>query len=339
MHPRLSLSLPHAVDPEALRHRALPVYYAVSVATLMVAAAVHAARPALSDALVLRTAALGSGAIMTLERLGASWFARHLSGDAGRYLAAQVETLTREHSWSLRATYIAQAVACWVVVGLATVVAANAGGAALRDRVAALGGASSALAAWPELLRVAVAFVALDAWSYLRHRAEHARGERGALWRWVHRRHHEPTAMNLWTGMIVHPIEAVLVFALPVFVMGALGYARWESALLFVLFLAITMPQHMNSGWTAGAFGAWIHGPEAHTAHHAADFSARNANYADCLTLWDRLFGTYRVASREVFRGPFGPMSADDFSGRKPPEGVSNGVERRSEVWERAGDA
>lgn len=310
MRSRISLSLPHALDPEALRHRALPVYYVVSVATLLTAAVAHEARPALSNALVLGTAALGSGAMMALERLGASWFARRLSGDVGRYLAAQVETLSREHSWSLRASCIAQAVACWVVVGLATVVAANAGGAALRERVAALGDASSALATWPELLRVALAFVALDAWSYLRHRAEHARGESGTLWRRVHRRHHEPAAMNLWTGMIVHPIEAVLVFATPTFAMGALGYARWESTLLFVLFLAITMPQHMNSGWTAGAFGAWIHGPEAHTAHHAADFSARNANYADCLTLWDRLFGTYRVASREVFLGPFGPMGA-----------------------------
>lgn len=310
MHSRLSLSLPRALDLEALRHRALPAYYVVSVTALTVAAVVHEANARLSDALVVGAVAFGSGAMMALERVGASRFSRRLSGDAARYLAAQVETLTREHSWTMRATYIAQAVACWFVVGIATVVAANAGGAALRERVETLGDLSRALARWPEALRVATAFVALDAWSYLRHRAEHAHGERGVLWRLVHRRHHEPTAMNLWTGMIVHPIEAVLVFAVPTFAMGALGYARWESTLLFALFLVVTMPQHMNSGWTSGAFGAWIHGPEAHTAHHAADFSARNANYADCLTLWDRLFGTYRAASREVFLGPFGPTSA-----------------------------
>jgi sterol desaturase/sphingolipid hydroxylase (fatty acid hydroxylase superfamily) len=34
--------------------------------------------------------------------------------------------------------------------------------------------------------------------------------------------------------------------------------------------------------------------------------AARNANYADCLTVWDRLFGTWRPAARTVFRGPFG---------------------------------
>lgn len=303
----LSLSASHAVDPEALRHRVLPVYYVASVAALLAAVLVHDAHPAWTDALVVGTVVVGSSAVMALERLGASWFARRMPGDAGRYLAAQVATLTRGHSWAMRAAYIAQAVACWFVVGIATVLAARAGGAALGERVAALGGASRALATGPAVARVLAAFVALDAWSYLRHRMEHAGGERGALWRWVHRRHHEPTEMNLWTGMIVHPVEAVLVFALPTFAMGALGYARWECTLLFALFLVVTMPQHMNSGWTAGAFAAWIHGPEAHTAHHAADVAARNANYADCLTVWDRLFGTYRPASREVFRGPFGP--------------------------------
>lgn len=296
-----------AVDLAAWRHRVLPVYYVASVATLFAAAAVHAASPALTDALVVGTVAVGSGAMLALERAGAAWFAGRLPGEAGRYLAAQSATLTRGHSWALRAAYLAQAVACWFVVGVATVLAARAGGAAVHDRVAALDGASRALAAWPAVARVLAAFAALDAWSYLRHRAEHADGERGVLWRRVHRRHHVPTEMNLWTGMIVHPVEAVLVFALPTFALGALGYARWEATLLFALFLMLTMPQHMNSGWTAGAAAAWIHGPEAHTAHHAADREARNANYADCLTVWDRLFGTWRAPSREVFRGPFGP--------------------------------
>jgi hypothetical protein len=29
----------------------------------------------------------------------------------------------------------------------------------------------------------------------------------------------------------------------------------------FALFLVVTMPQHMNSGWTAGAVGAVFRGP------------------------------------------------------------------------------
>jgi len=300
---------PRPAASEALRHVALPVYYVTLVSALLGAATARAAHPALADAAAAGAVSAGAGALFALERAGARRFSRTTPGGAGRYLAAQHGALTREHTWRYRAALLAQAVACWLVAGAAALVAAHALGSLLHERSASLRAASRALATWPEAARVLAAFVALDAWSYLRHRLEHARGERGPLWRWVHRRHHAPAAMNLWTGMVVHPAEAALVFGLPTVAMGALGYARWEAALLFALFLAFTMPQHMNSGWTAGALSAWIHGPEAHTAHHADDFATRNANYADCLTLWDRLFGTYRAAPRAVFCGPFGPGS------------------------------
>lgn len=282
------------------RHLALPVYYLTGVGALGAAATVHAANPGATDVFIAATMVALTTVVVAMEVAGARWFARLLPGDEGQYLAAQSEAVTRGVPTAQRARYLAQAIACWFVVGVATVLAAHAGGAALG------GGSAGAIGRWPPALRVLAAFVALDAWSYARHRLEHAGGERGALWRRVHRAHHLPTAMNLWTGMVVHPVEAVLVFAAPTFAFGALGYARWEVMLLFALFLVITMPQHMNSGWTAGPLGAVIHGPEAHTAHHSADAVERNANYADCLTVWDRLGGTYREAGSGVFRGPFG---------------------------------
>lgn len=85
----------------------------------------------------------------------------------------------------------------------------------------------------------------------------------------VHPLHHTPTEMNVWTGMVVHPVEALLVLALPVL----------------------------------------ANGPEAQTLHHSVRLGERNADSADCLTLWERLFGTYRKATSEVFRGPCGPGS------------------------------
>jgi sterol desaturase/sphingolipid hydroxylase (fatty acid hydroxylase superfamily) len=282
------------------RHLALPVYYVVGVGALGAAATAHAVSPHAMDLFVAASLVMLSTAVMSMEVVGARWFARALPGDEGAYLAAQRDAVTRGVSGAQRVRFLAQAIACWFVVGITTVLAAHAGGAALAGRTA------GPFASWPPTRRLFAAFVVLDGWSYARHRLEHAGGERGVLWRWVHRWHHAPTAMNLWTGMVVHPVEAVLVFAAPTFAFGALGYARWEVMTLFALFLVITMPQHMNSGWTAGAIGAVLHGPEAHTAHHASDMAARNANYADCLTVWDRLFGTWRPAARTVFRGPFG---------------------------------
>lgn len=283
-----------------VRHLALPAYYLAGVGSLGAAATARAAAPARTDLVVAATLAALSATVLVMEVAGAHWFARQVPGDEGRYLAAQRDGVTRGLSAAQRARYLAQAIACWLVAGITTVLAAHAGGAAIA------GHPTGPFAAWPPALRLLAAFVALDGWSYARHRLEHAGGERGPLWRWVHRWHHTPTEMNLWTGMVVHPAESVLVFAAPTFAFGALGYARWEVLLLFGLFLVVTMPQHMNSGWTAGVFGAVLHGPEAHTAHHSANRVERNANYADCLTLWDRLFGTWRPPSRAVFRGPFG---------------------------------
>lgn len=283
-----------------LRHLALPAYYVAGFGCLGAAATAHAAAPARVDGVIAATLAALSATVLLMEVAGARWFSRLLPGDEGQYLAAQREGVTGGLSAAQRVRYLAQAIACWFVAGIATALAAHAGGAALA------GHPTGPFAAWPPTLRLLAAFVALDGWSYARHRLEHAGGERGALWRRVHRWHHTPTAMNLWTGMVVHPAESVLVFAAPTFAFGALGYARWEVLLLFGLFLVVTMPQHMNSGWTAGALGAILHGPEAHTAHHSLNQVERNANYADCLTLWDRLFGTWRPPSREVFRGPFG---------------------------------
>lgn len=290
-----------------LRHIVLPVFYVVGLTGLCAAVVVQGAHPTLANFLIGGTMATMSTAVLAIELIGARLFAQLLPGEDGAYLLRQTELLTRGYSWSQRASYLGQAIACWIVTGTATVVMCHLGGVKLRGFWADLGHAAQFIAAWPIALRIVIAFLVLDAWSYCRHRIEHSNHERGLLWRYVHRWHHTPTEGNMWTGMVVHPLEAILVFAWPTLAMGALGYERREAMLLFAIFLVLTMPQHMNSGWTAGPLGALIHGPEAHTRHHSTRFDERNANYADCLTLWDRLFGTYRKASAEVFRGPFGP--------------------------------
>lgn len=294
--------------PDRLRHLVLPVFYLVGLGALCTAVVVRPAHPLITDLLIGGTLATMSTILLGLELYGARLFGRRLPGEEGRYLRHQAELLA-SYSVSTRVRFLAQAIACWFVAGISTVLLSHLAGAALRARWDGLRAAADVVCAGPIALRIGAAFLALDAWSYWRHRLEHAGAERGSLWRHIHRWHHTPTEMNVWTGMVVHPVEALLVFAVPVFTMGALGYGLWEVFLLFAVFVVLTMPQHMNSGWTAGVLGSVIHGPEAHTLHHSVRFEERNANYADCLTLWDRLFGTYRRATPEVFRGPFGPGS------------------------------
>ncbi|MCC7535957.1 MAG: sterol desaturase family protein [Deltaproteobacteria bacterium] len=290
----------------ALRHVALPVWYLAGLAGLVVVHGLVQRDAWLGTAAWLGVVTLASALLFALEMLGPRWLADDDDG-AAAYLRAQLERVSRGYSARHRAAFLGQALLCWMLCGLATVVLAHWLGAWLLRSSVTLRSAADVVIAWPPRVRVLVAFVLLDAWSYARHRIEHANGERGVLWRLVHRWHHTPTEIDLWTGMVVHPIEAVLVFAVPCAALAALGFERWELSFLFTQFLMITMPQHMNSGWTAGALGAVIHGPEAHTRHHSTDPAIRNANFGDCLTVWDRIFGTYRKPPPDVFQGPYGP--------------------------------
>ena len=232
------------------RHLALPVYYVVGVGALGAAATAHAASPAAMDVLVAASLVALSTAVMSMEVAGAQWFARALPGDEGAYLAAQRDAVTRGVSGAQRVRFLAQAIACWFVVGITTVLAAHARGAALA------GHAAGPFASWPPTLRLFAAFVVLDGWSYARHRLEHAGGERGLLWRWVHRRQHAPTAMTPWTGTVVPPVEAVLVLLAPTFPFGSLRHPRWDAMPPFALSPVVTIPPPTTSRSAARAVRA-----------------------------------------------------------------------------------
>lgn len=289
-----------------LRRTALPAWYLVATGGMIAVYPAMEALPRLVPVLWFGHLVLVSSVLFAMEVFGARRFAASSEGDDAEYLRRQSHRVVEGYSLAARVRYIADATACWLVFGIATVVLAAALGGAMLEASPALQGAAAAVRAWPAVLRVGLAFALLDLWSYWRHRVEHARGEDNFLWRQVHRRHHVPDEIDLWTGMIVHPVESVLVFGLPCTLFAAVGFERWELLWMFSFFLTITMPQHMNSGWQIGALGAVIHGPEAHTRHHSAVRQRRLENLADCFTVWDRIFGTWVVAPSRPFAGPYG---------------------------------
>ena len=284
-----------------LRGVALPAWYAAVLAGLLLAGALRAQWPVASAVIWLTTALCSMVSLLLLELLGARAFAGR--GVEGSFLERQA-SIVFEYSAAQRAWYLAHAMGCWVLVGLLSVLGFRALGEHLAFAAAAP--IHAGVRELPALVQVGLAFLLLDGWSYLRHRAEHAGAESGLLWRAVHRYHHTSTHLSVWAGMLVHPLEAVFVVAVPMTLLGALGVAPWEVLMAFSGFMLVVMPQHMNSGWTIGRLACVIHGPEAHTRHHSIDFDTRNMNFADCLTLWDRLGGTWAPASPSLFTGPFG---------------------------------
>ena len=47
------------------------------------------------------------------------------------------------------------------------------------------------------------------------------------------------------------------------------------------------------SGTIDGAVRALLVTPDMHRVHHSVVAAERNSNYGFCLSVWDRLFGTY----------------------------------------------
>ena len=286
----MSLNFIETQERSTLRHAILPIWYAGALGGLAASYVLIAQGSDIGPMAWIVTLGLSIPMLFVLELVGAAKFAGSLP----------------PHTWRDRVRFLGQAVFCWLFSGIAIVLIGQSVGAAVLARVPLLIQLERWVRAWPLIARLLVPFLFLDLWSYGRHRIEHAGGERSGLWRRVHRWHHAPAEVSLWTGMTIHPVEVMFVFAVPSFLFGALGFAPWEVIFLFSVFLTITSPQHMNSGWTSGPLGFIICGPEAHTRHHSTHYEIRNANFGDCLTIWDRLFGTFVPNDGSVFGGPFG---------------------------------
>jgi len=295
---------------DTVRLAFLPGWYALMYLGLIAVYVAYPASPLVVTVAWVAHVALVFGTMIVAETFAPKWFADHGHADAA-YLRFQDERLRHGigHLFRLRAGL--DGFVCWILCGLSTVALVSWAGASLRASSAPLGSFADIVSALPAPVRILGGWLLLDAWSYCRHRLEHANDETGLLWRFVHRRHHAPIEMNLWHGSIVHPLESVLVFALPSFVLACLGFATWELNFVFTLFLLTALPQHLNSGFPAGVVGAILQGPEAHTRHHTVDRAGRRLNLGDCFTFWDRLFGTWQRPESSVFPGPFGVTAPD----------------------------
>lgn len=133
----------------------------------------------------------------------------------------------------------------------------------------------------------------LDLADYWRHRVSHAVP---LLWR-LHRVHHSDPRMDVTTSLRSHPLE----FALrPIFLGGAIlafGIPPLPTLLYPIVQLPVLAFQHANIRLPARAdwLLAWlIATPAMHVVHHSRWMPETNSNYATFLTIWDRLFRSFR---------------------------------------------
>lgn len=124
---------------------------------------------------------------------------------------------------------------------------------------------------------------------YWWHRLRHANG----FWLIFHQIHHSPSRIEVLTSFYKHPVEiaadSLIAGFFIYFIFGGSALAgAWTS-----FFGAVGEYFYHSNIRTPHWVGWFIQRPEHHSIHHQLD--VHKYNFAD-LTIWDRLFGTFKDA-------------------------------------------
>jgi sterol desaturase/sphingolipid hydroxylase (fatty acid hydroxylase superfamily) len=138
--------------------------------------------------------------------------------------------------------------------------------------------------------------------TYALHRLSHSVP---ILWR-VHRIHHCDTAIDLSTGFRNHPLELAISLIVFAAAAAALGLSAPALAIYEVAAAAFAIWDHANMRLPdplCRALRLLVVTPAMHHIHHSALRAQTDSNFGDVLSIWDRLFGTYRDSDAATVRG------------------------------------
>lgn len=148
----------------------------------------------------------------------------------------------------------------------------------------------------PAALAVVLGWLLLDGAIYWQHRGMHAVP---ALWR-LHRVHHSDTAFDATTALRFHPAEIVLSVIYKCAVIVVLGAPPLAVFIFEVLLSGVALFNHANLQVPGDRWlRCLIVTPDLHRIHHSVDRVETDSNYANVLSLWDRLFRSYTPQPRD----------------------------------------
>ena len=145
------------------------------------------------------------------------------------------------------------------------------------------------------------ALLLYDMWSYWWHRINH---RVPFLWRF-HRMHHSDPAMDVSTATRFHPGEIFLSSLIRLLVIPVIGVPAAALVVYDGVQLANTQFHHANISlfrWLDRGVRYVLVSPNMHKVHHSPLRVETDSNYSSVLSVWDRIFGSYRelAAGREV---------------------------------------
>ncbi|HMG67469.1 MAG TPA: sterol desaturase family protein [Chitinophagaceae bacterium] len=149
---------------------------------------------------------------------------------------------------------------------------------------------------------VIISFLILDFFGgWLVHIVQH---KVHLLWRF-HLVHHADNNVDVTTGLRHHPVESLMrgiFFFFGIFVSGSPMYAVMIFQTLLVLSAAFTHANINLPRWIEKPLGYILVSPNMHKVHHHWQQPYTDSNYGAVLSVWDRLFGTFKTLDKNEIR-------------------------------------
>ena len=146
------------------------------------------------------------------------------------------------------------------------------------------------------------------------------------LWEF-HKVHHSAEVLTPLTNFRVHPVytwvfgnilalSAAIANGLANYWLGntAFQYALADTNIILVFFIHVYVHLQHSHVWISftGLLGRVLVSPAHHQIHHSKNPKHFNRNYGSCLALWDWMFGTLYMPSKEPEKLSFG-VEPDHF--------------------------
>lgn len=155
------------------------------------------------------------------------------------------------------------------------------------------------LPAQPPLLTTIICIMLLDFAIYWQHRLVH---KVPFLWRF-HRVHHSDQKMETTSGIRFHPVEIFFSHVYKLSICWTF-HVTLENYILFELILmSSSLFNHSNLAlpkWLEKFISPLVVTPRVHHVHHSIERGNMSTNFGFFLTLWDRIFGSFKKLPEET---------------------------------------
>lgn len=148
--------------------------------------------------------------------------------------------------------------------------------------------------ALPSLVEIIIAVLILDMAIYAQHLVFHR-----IPWLWrLHRMHHADQDIDVTTGARFHPIEILLSMWIKIAIVVSFGISPIAVLIFEIILNASAMFNHSNAKLPLkldAILRKLIVTPDMHRVHHSVITKETHSNFGFFLSIWDRIFSTYRA--------------------------------------------